>query len=268
MQNKIIDILKSDDGAAIGKIGFSEMKVLHSVLTQRTLNQQELHDIFVGAGVFPPTSDSINKFCEEMRSCLGDVDVLAKMRIDPSQEELVIDTFSPQSEEIELREIEPYYWDTPWSEALENKKVLIISPFVDTMQKQYKKRQHLWTDTRVLPEMTLSYMKVPLSHYIKESPYSSWAETLDELKYQMSKVSFDVCLVGAGAWSLPLAHEAKTLGKIGIHMGGPLQVLFGIKGKRWDSHEVISAFYNDFWVRPSKSETPLQAAAVEGGCYW
>ena len=33
---------------------------------------------------------------------------------------------------------------------------------------------------------------------------------------------------------LPLAVYAKRLGKVGFHMGGDLQVLFGIKGKRYD----------------------------------
>jgi hypothetical protein len=59
-----------------------------------------------------------------------------------------------------------------------------------------------------------------------------------------------------------------AIGKIGIHLGGPLQILFGIKGRRWDAHDVISKMYNEHWVRPSKSETPENNFAVEGGCYW
>ena len=49
-----------------------------------------------------------------------------------------------------------------------------------------------------------------------------------------------------------------------IHAGGATQLLFGIKGKRWDE----CGFYNDYWVRPSEREKPLGYEKVEGGCYW
>ena len=56
--------------------------------------------------------------------------------------------------------------------------------------------------------------------------------------------------------------------KSSIHLGGATQILFGIKGHRWDTHDVISSFYNDHWVRPSKEETPEKAKINEEGCYW
>ena len=74
--------------------------------------------------------------------------------------------------------------------------------------------------------------------------------------------------VGAGAYGLPLAYHAKKLGKKAIQLGGPTQILFGIKGKRWDDHDVISKLYNSYWVRPSADETPSNYKAVEEGCYW
>ena len=46
------------------------------------------------------------------------------------------------------------------------------------------------------------------------------------------------------------------------------QLLFGIKGKRWDDHPIISKLYNSAWVRPAESETPPSKSVVEGGSYW
>ena len=37
-------------------------------------------------------------------------------------------------------------------------------------------------------------------------------------------------------------------------MSGATQLLFGIKGKRWDDHPVISKLYNPAWVRPDETE--------------
>jgi hypothetical protein len=51
-------------------------------------------------------------------------------------------------------------------------------------------------------------------------------------------------------------------------LGGATQVLFGIKGKRWETHDVISKFWTDAWVWPSLEETPGGAGDIEGGCYW
>ena len=62
--------------------------------------------------------------------------------------------------------------------------------------------------------------------------------------------------------------DVKKLNKQAIHIGGGLQILFGIKGRRWDVHPEISQLYNDSWVRPSNNEKTLNIDVVEGGTYW
>jgi len=79
---------------------------------------------------------------------------------------------------------------------------------------------------------------------------------------------FDVAIVGAGAYSIPVLAHAKLLGKFAIHLGGAVQILFGIKGRRWDSHEIGSRFYNNYWSRPLEEETPKNTAIIEDSCYW
>ena len=88
------------------------------------------------------------------------------------------------------------------------------------------------------------------------------------MKSQIDKIDFDIALIGCGAYGLPLAAHVKRAGKIGVHMGGCLQILFGIMGKRWDEHPIISKLYNDNWVRPSELEKPKSYLKVEDGCYW
>jgi hypothetical protein len=85
----------------------------------------------------------------------------------------------------------------------------------------------------------------------------------------MSNTKFDICLIGAGPYGMPLCAHAKALGKKGIVMGGSLQNLFGIRGKRWEKHvpEVVT-LYNDYWVRVSDEETKKGSMSIEGGCYW
>ena len=73
-----------------------------------------------------------------------------------------------------------------------------------------------------------------------------------------------MALIGCGAYGFPLVAHCKSIGKQGIHIGGSLQLYFGIKGKRWDRF----GFYNEFWVSPEESERPVNLSKVEDGCYW
>ena len=91
---------------------------------------------------------------------------------------------------------------------------------------------------------------------------------VDNICKQMEKINFDVLLIGTGASSLPLASHAKNLGKQAIHPGGALQILFGIKGKRWDEMKPMKFFFNEHWIRPSLEETPSGYQQIEGGTYW
>lgn len=63
------------------------------------------------------------------------------------------------------------------------------------------------------------------------------------------------------------------MGKKAIHLGGGTQLLFGIKGKRWEGryHGDDTRFadlFNEYWTYPSENEKPQNAEKVEGGCYW
>ena len=81
-------------------------------------------------------------------------------------------------------------------------------------------------------------------------------------------VPFDVALIGCGAYGLPLGAAIKQMGKPAVHLGGALQLLFGIRGRRWEAMPQYLSLMNDAWVRPSSTETPPLAEMVDGGCYW
>jgi hypothetical protein len=111
-------------------------------------------------------------------------------------------------------------------------------------------------DTRLIPCPQFSYMVPPV--------HRDWYHALEEMKSQMENADFDIALVGAGAWSLPLVAHAKKLGKKGIHLGGTLQLLFGIKGARFDR----GVMYNEHWTRPLPEDRPANCHLMEQGAYW
>jgi hypothetical protein len=177
--------------------------------------------------------------------------------------------YAPGAKLTELRALEPYYHGRPWSTNLRGKQVLVVSPFAATIEAQFGRRQEIWAERPdLLPEFDLQTLRVPFSAYLSKPEYPDWFVALDALRRQMDERKFDVAIVGAGAWSLPLVAHAKQLGAWAIHLGGSTQTLFGMRGRRWEQNDRIMRFCNEAWVRPSPSETPSNAVAIEGGCYW
>ena len=147
-------------------------------------------------------------------------------------------------------------------------KVLVINPFSESIEKQYKNREHIWKNDKVLPEFNLLTYK-NIQSIGDNGPHSSWLESLEVMKKDIADIDFDIALLGCGGYGMPLASFIKNdLNKPSIYVGGGLQILFGIKGDRWDNHEDVSTFYNSYWVRPLQTEKPIAANSVEGGCYW
>jgi len=168
-----------------------------------------------------------------------------------------------------VRSIEPFYLTNPWSKKLDNKKILVISPFTESINKQYHNLDKIWEKNKIISKNFLLFtIKAPLSSILTNSNYSNWIEAFNDMKRQMDGIEFDILLVGAGAYSIPLVSYAKKIGKIGIHLGGSLQIFFGIKGKRWDNHPIIKQFYNEHWIRPNHLETPENTKLIENSCYW
>ena len=113
-------------------------------------------------------------------------------------------------------------------------------------------------------EKTCQFIRCPFQSHLEPSPYASWYDGLEKLTKEVSLKDFDLALIGAGAWSLPLGSRIKQMGKSAIHLGGEMQLIFGIKGKRWESYNI----YNSAWVEASPQEVPKNNNRIEDGCYW
>lgn len=227
------------------------------------------------SGFFPSTEDNLMKFGEMMVEDSKQLDILGSWLPD---EETMITDFNLNLTKVTLLALEPYWSKNPWSRVLEGKKVLVIHPFASLIEQQYKeKREILFDDKQVLPKFVLKTIKAVQS-LGGDCEYSDWFEALDSMKKQMDATDYDIVLLGCGAYGFPLAAYAKRMGKQAVHLGGALQLLFGIRGKRWDDpnygiqefgkQNTYKTLFNDYWIYPSASYIPSKAMQVEGGCYW
>ncbi len=166
--------------------------------------------------------------------------------------------------------LDPYRYAHPWSAALEGKRVLVVHPFTETIRRQYEqRREQLFPGRDVLPRFGALYLvKAVQSIAGNPVPYATWFDALEAMKREMDRYDYDVALIGCGAYGFHLAAHAKRRGRVGLHMASMVQMLFGIKGKRWDDDPEYARFYNDAWVRPAADERPDGLETIEDGCYW
>jgi hypothetical protein len=220
--------------------------------------------IYNNAGFFPTSDEYLSRFAERMLQDIQDLDILSSC----CPGEVRLREFFPLAKITPLPDLEPYYHADPWSQVLEGKKVLVVHPFEASIRSQYARRSMLFRDPKVLPEFELLTLKAVQSISGASTGYQDWFEALDWMCGQIASLDFAVAIIGAGAYSLPLAAFVKKLGKQGIHMGGATQILFGIRGSRWDRVPFFQQLYNEYWIRPLAEETPANFKKVEGGCYW
>jgi hypothetical protein len=221
------------------------------------------------AGFFPVDDQSLDRFAQTYLEELAQVDVMGVWF--NQFENVVCNDYCTGATLVDLDCLEPFRFSSPWSALLAGKRVLVVHPFAQSIQSQYRdKRQLLFACPDVLPEFELSTLKTVQSIGSARVGYDSWFDAYRHMCDQMSAEDFDVCLIGAGAYGLPLASFAKQLGKQAIHLGGVTQILFGIRGKRWEVEYADSTakLFNEHWVRPLASETPSNKDTIEKGCYW
>jgi len=217
------------------------------------------------SGFFPLTINNIELFCEMMINDLNMVDILGSWRINENffTEELV------SAKKVVLEDLEPFFTPNPWTRALEDKKILVVHPFSETIEQQYLKRELLFMNN-LLPDFELSTIKSVQSLSGIKTEFANWFEALESMKSQIDQTDYDICIIGAGAYGFPLAAHVKRMGKKAFHLGGVTQLLFGIKGNRWENYIVYpyTNLYNEYWVRPGENEKPKNVKLLEGACYW
>jgi len=264
----IAQMLDSDAPFMVARIGGTELSCLNDYLKNKgsfkAAIRRNMCDL---SGFFPATDEMLLRFSREFLQHLGNVDMIGVWFNE--NEDRVCHDYAPQAHLVRLRALEPYYHPSPWSLSLKDKKVLVVHPFQKTIVSQFSRhRRQLFSDPAVLPPFILETVKAVQSIAGNQTSHGDWFQAYRHMCDEIARKDFDVAIIGAGAYGLHLAAFVKDLGKKAIHMGGATQILFGIKGKRWDDHEEISKLYNPYWVRPAPDEFPEEFKKVEQGCYW
>ncbi len=217
-------------------------------------------------GFFPETDDALNSFSDRVCQDVAEIDLLGSWL---PGEKFMARRFAPNMRAVPLNDLCPLWFKYPWTGVLANKKVLMVHSFADTIRAQYGKRRLLFSDPDMLPDFELKTYRTCSSFAGTKTPYKTWFDALTRMCEDISKIDFDVAIIGCGAYGMSIgAFIKRDLGRKAVHLGGNTQLLFGIKGGRWDAWPLFCQLYNEHWCRPFASDTIADFKTVEGGSYW
>lgn len=267
VNEKLENLLESGNPFLVTRLGSNELKAIYSYEKNIKYSETLVYQLQNCAGFFNADKKSIDVFSQLYEKCLSNSDIVGIWN--NKGEDYIINKFCPKSAVLsKLRNLEPYFYKSPWSRALASKKVLVIHPFISTIEYQYKRRNKLFAEENVLPKFDLILLKSLQTIGNETMGFDNWFDALDFMKREIDKIDYDIAIIGAGAYGLPLAEYVKSSGKGAIHLGGATQLLFGVKGARWERNSNYNKIINSAWISPIPEEKPIQADKVEGGCYW
>jgi hypothetical protein len=284
---KIIELIKSNDSFIVSRLGLGpETYISHEYDVKDKLNLNYLHKqskTLYNAGIYFKDGDydKLLIFVKLYNKCIKNSDLLACFNINQSNHINAVQNYYSSKftiHQIHSRTLEPFYQVQenikPWTHFLHGKKVLIINPFVESFKKQLASGFKIFKDENkslFLPGQEFvfykSYQTIAGNHI-----HDSWFDTFLLMCKDISKLEFDIALLGCGGYGLPLCNFIKTnMNKSAIYIGGGLQLLFGVMGRRWENNEMWKQIIkeNDTqFIKPSNEEICENSKNIEGGCYW
>ena len=254
-----IDIaLCSGEPLLIGRNGSTELGQMLGI------PQHPQH--LINAGLWP----NPDGFAEANAEATKAADVLAAFWYAPLAAKEATFLKDSNSLKVDLRSLEPYYAPEhlQWSRLLAGQRVAVVSPFAATIQQQIKKQ--IWPNGLLPPSIDITTIKTGFPPQIALNgpcawAANSWQEAVSLIVEQVEAAKVRVVLLGCGALGMLAGHRLRQSGHICIVLGGALQILFGIKGRRW-LNEPVSDNFNEHWI--FSTERPDGAFLIEGACYW
>jgi hypothetical protein len=272
----ISNALLLEEGCLIGRNGQIELGLIINAYAPESSMMKMLE---TNAGIFP-SSYLFDKWKHDTIQATRAADVLVTGWYEPLRqlEGEFLKKLAITAKQIPLRSLEPYYVseEEQWTHLLDGHDVAVVSSFTYSAQEQLKKNpSDIWGQRGVIPKhvkwhwIQTGHPKI-IAQGRNEWPanVNNWKEAVNYIVCEVVETGARIALIGCGGLSMPIAKMLKERGIIAIVLGGAIQVLFGIKGKRWETHSVISKFWNESWVWPHINETPGAASTIEGGCYW
>ena len=289
--NYIIKHLNSNNPFFIARMGMGgETFCAHYFAINNVLNKDDqdlidkigsdLFTLRTNTGIYSDKHDFFIEYCKKYNEALSHANALGYQDTTWIEKEQKYYLERYKLTNLYARVLEPFYCCKqdiiPWTYYLLGKKVLVVHPFVDSMKLQIFNSFKIFKNRRIfLKGQEIKFYKA-YNTAAGNNIHSSWLETFKIMCADIENIDFDIALLGCGGYGLPLSDYIHTnLKKSAIYIGGGLQLLFGIIGKRWEDNEESGNFWREIieendtkFIRPSEAEQIKNKEDIEGGCYW
>lgn len=274
-------LLESNQPFFIGRIAGIELKMAYLLHKGVSITEKECQEersrLETNAGIYAKTDESLQKYVTQLLEAYEHCSVIAEWERTgivfsfTGMGQDLVTMRTPHIPKINALALEPYYVADPhsWMSSLQGKRILVVHPFVETIQRQVTQLDKLFPGRQWFCDCTFQFVAPPFTlagnHQGKD-----WQEHLDDFYRKIDQCQeFDVALVAAGGYGMIISDYLYTkCHKSVLYIGGALQIFFGIIGKRWFDNRAILSLVNDDWVRPGQAERPAHFTQVEKGCYW
>ncbi len=283
------DALARRHGFAAAKLGATEQSMLQYVMErERNATRTKMHMLelllkkttIAYSGIFPAESEFHFKYGKFFIHCVRELDVVGLFRGKHADLEwMLVNYFQLENPLTPFQNLhpdrsipdDPTNCYLPW---LRGKKILLISPFGNLLASRATREifEGVWraSGKKFFEPARVEGLEFPYG-FARETRarYATVLDLMREIEDEIAKRDFDVALIGAGGMGVPLAAFVKRLGKIGILLGGQLQLIFGVKGARWKNDRTWrDTFFNEWWIDMPAHYHPQQGDDAGEYAYW
>jgi len=281
--------IERGDGFAAGRISHSHVyRLSYALFAQRfpkaglilgkswdKLEFENLNQL----GIFPQNLDFYRRFDEfyvdhlKNLDCIGIVPSLARPTAN------IVAGYELPGKLMAYQDLEPDR-SIPADQALcylpllAGKKVLIVCPFAGFLKERatqeifegvWSKIGKAWFHPSGVDAVEFPY---GFAHGTRER-FPTVIDLFDDIAERISQRDFDVALIAAAGLSVPIASQVRNMGRIGLDIGGHLQIVFGVLGKRWRNKTKWQRnYYNDYWMDLPARYHPEETDVCDSGAYW
>lgn len=246
------------------------LKVLEPTLFYHSLKQ---------AALFPPDPQFYLKYNRLYADQMGWLDCLGVFPERLQRTQAILDFYRLALPLVNYLDQEPDR-STPANESncylpfFRGKKLLIVCSFAELLRQRatpdifeavWAKTGKPWFYPAQVDALEFPYGYTAATH----QRYPDSLHLLEDITAAISRRDFDIALVAAAGMGIPLVSSIKRLGKVGIHLGGHLQVLFGVMGQRWRQRQDWREQYvTPAWIDMPASYRPPETDIADRGAYW
>jgi hypothetical protein len=271
---------------AVAKVGNNEGNLLlyarlptdGPARTARRAFERHLLRTLPVSGLFPLEPDYIRDFAAHFGRALAWVDWVGVGLHGAPDTAQILHTYPTSGRVMDYLDQEPERMMPTceaccWLPALQDKRVLLVNSLADFLAARANRGcfEAVWANTgkRWFAPRQVDALEFPYGFLAQtQATYGTLDRLLEAVIADMGQHDYDVALIGAGAMSLPLAVAAKQQGKVGIALGGHLQVLFGVLGNRWRNAPDYQPYFNAAWTDVPADLVPVNTHLYENSAYW